>query len=259
MKDFKITDYARQQIRKLFSQRNSVNTLKRDPELTQIFDNFAFDEALKLTEEPVLEKTRAMCILASTIGCNAMRQFKVYVDVCLNVGIKPREIREVIYQTVPYVGFSKMIDFLLEMNEVFEDNDIKLPLDNQGIVTPDNRREKGREYIDSIYGAGTAEKMEKEAPKGQEHIVEFMESYCFGDFYTRCGIDKEHRVLVTFCLLASMGVAQPQLENMGVACKNLNITKKEMVAVLTGMLPYIGFPKTLNALTAVNGAYPEAD
>ena len=48
-----------------------------------------------------------MCILASTIGCNAMRQFKVYVDVCLNVGVKPREIREVIYQTVPYVGFSK--------------------------------------------------------------------------------------------------------------------------------------------------------
>jgi 4-carboxymuconolactone decarboxylase len=54
-----------------------------------------------------------------------------------------------------------------------------------------------------------------------------------------------------------MGVAQPQLENLGVACKNLNITKKEMVAVLTGMLPYIGFPKTLNALTAVNRAYPE--
>ena len=161
MKEVGISDYARQQIRKLFSQRNSVNTLKRDPELTQIFDNFAFDEALKLTEEPVLEKTRCMCILASTIGCNAMRQFKVYVDVCLNVGIKPREIREVIYQTVPYVGFSKMIDFLLEMNEVFDDNDIKLPLSNQGTTTPEDRREKGREYIDGIFGAGMAEQMEK--------------------------------------------------------------------------------------------------
>ena len=175
MKEFKITEYARLQIRKLFSQRNSVNTLKRDPELTQIFDNFAFDEALKLTEEPVLEKTRAMCILASTIGCNAMREFKVYVDVCLNVGVTPREIRGVISQTVPYVGFSKMIDFLLEMNEVFEDNDIKLPLDAQSTTTVENRREKGREYIDSIFGVGTAAQMEKDAPKGQEHIVEFME------------------------------------------------------------------------------------
>lgn len=257
MKEILISDYARQQIRKLFSQRNSVNTLKRDPELTQIFDNFAFDEALKLTEEPVLEKTRCMCILASTIGCNAMRQFKVYVDVCLNVGVKPREIREVIYQTVPYVGFSKMIDFLLEMNEVFEDNDIKLPLNNQGTTTPEDRREKGRAYIDGIFGAGTAEQMEKNAPKGQEHIIEFLESYCFGDFYTRNGIDMQHRELVTFCLLASMGVAQPQLESHGFGCKNMKISKREMVAVLTGMLPYIGFPKTLNALTAVNKAYTE--
>lgn len=259
MKETGISEYARQQMRRLFSQRNSVNTLKRDPELTRIFDNFAFDEALKPTEEPVLEKTRCMCILASTIGCNAMHQFKVYVDVCLNVGIKPREIREVIYQTTPYVGFSKMIDFLLEMNEVFDDNDIKLPLKPQSTTTPENRREKGREYIDGIFGAGTAERMEQEAPKGQELIVELLESYCFGDFYTRNGIDMQHRELVTFCLLASMGVAQTQLESHGFGCKNMNISKKEMVAVLTGMLPYIGFPKTLNALTAVNKAYPEEE
>lgn len=257
MKDVKINEHAKQQIRKLFSQRNSLNILKSDPELTQIFDNFAFDEALKLTEGPVLEKTRVMCILASTIGCNAMREFKVYVDACLNVGVKPREIREVVYQTVPYVGFSKVVDYLLAMNEVFDDNDIKLPLDDQGTTTPENRREKGREWIDGIFGAGTASQMEKDCPKGQEHIVEFLESYCFGDFYTRNGIDMQHRELVTFCLIASMGVAQSQLESHAYGCKNMKISKMEMVAVLTGMLPYIGFPKTLNALTAVNKAYPE--
>lgn len=256
MKDVNINEHAKQQIRKLFSQRNSLNILKSDPELTQIFDNFAFDEALKLTEGPVLEKTRVMCILASTIGCNAMREFKVYVDACLNVGVKPREIREVVYQTVPYVGFSKVVDYLLAMNEVFDDNDIKLPLDPQGTTTPENRREKGREWIDGIFGAGTAAQMEKDCPKGQEHIVEFLESYCFGDFYTRNGIDMQHRELVTFCLIASMGVAQTQLESHAHGCKNMEISKMEMVAVLTGMLPYIGFPKTLNALTAVNKAYP---
>ncbi|MBQ0048103.1 MAG: carboxymuconolactone decarboxylase family protein [Prevotellaceae bacterium] len=259
MKEIKINEHAKQQIRRLFSQRNSINTLKSDPELTEIFDNFAFDEALKLTEGPVLEKTRVMCILASTIGCNAMREFRVYVDVCLNVGVKPREIREVVYQTVPYVGFSKMVDYLEAMNSVFDNNDIRLPLSDQSTTTPENRREKGREWIDGIFGAGTAEQMEKNAPKGQEHIVEFLESYCFGDFYTRNGIDMQHRELVTFCLIASMGVAQPQLESHAFGCKNMEISKTEMVAVLTGMLPYIGFPKTLNALTAVNKAYPEEE
>ena len=60
MKEIKISDYARQQIRRLFSQRNSVNTLKRDPELTQIFDNFAFDEALKLTPPVILSLEQAL-------------------------------------------------------------------------------------------------------------------------------------------------------------------------------------------------------
>ena len=255
MKEVKINEHARQQIRKLFSQRNQVNTLRTDPELTEIFDNFAFDEALKFTEGPVLEKTRVMCILASTIGCNAMREFKVYVDACLNVGVKPSQIREILYQAVPYVGFSKVIDFLIEMNDVFANNDITLPLNDQSTTTPETRREKGKEWIDGIFGAGTAAQMEADAPEGQEHIVEFLESYCFGDFYTRHGIDMQHRELVTFCLLASMGVAQPQLESHAFGCKNMEISKKEMVAVLTGMLPYIGFPKTLNALTAVNKAY----
>ena len=80
MKELKITEAARKTIRKLFSQRYSVNTLKHDPELTEIFDNFAYDESLKVTDGPVLEKTRVMCILASTIGCSSKLEFRNYVD-----------------------------------------------------------------------------------------------------------------------------------------------------------------------------------
>ena len=98
MKSLNITEKAKTTIRRLFSQRYSVNTLKHDPELTAIFDNFAYDESLALTEGPVLEKTRVMCILASTIGCGSKLEFRNYVDACLNVGVKPREIREVVYQ-----------------------------------------------------------------------------------------------------------------------------------------------------------------
>ena len=145
MKSLNITEKAKITIRRLFSQRYSVNTLKHDPELTAIFDNFAYDESLTLTEGPVLEKTRVMCILASTIGCGSKLEFRNYVDACLNVGVKPREIREVVYQAMPYVGFNYVIDLLPIMNEVFENNDIKLPLDDQSTTTQENRMEKGRE------------------------------------------------------------------------------------------------------------------
>ena len=67
MKELKITKRAHEEIRRLFSPRTLINTLRTDPELTEIVDNFAFDETLVKADGSVLEKTRVMCILASTI------------------------------------------------------------------------------------------------------------------------------------------------------------------------------------------------
>ncbi len=253
MKEIKITETAQKIIRRLFAH-NSVNTLHSDPELTAIFDNFAFDENIKYTE--VLdEKTRIMSILASTIGGWAMTQFKTMVNTALNVGLKPREIREVVYQSIPYVGFSRVIDFLLAMNDVFENNDIKLPLDDQGTTDINTRTEKGKEWMVSIFGKESIEQMFKDAPQGQEHINNFLAGYCFGDFYTRNGVTMQQRELMTFCFLASMGGTEPQMCSHAYGNKNVGNSKEYMVAAVTAMIPYIGFPRALNALTAINKAY----
>ena len=257
MKEIKITEKAHKEIKKLFSVRNSVNTLKSDPELTAIFDNFAFDETLRVADGPVIEKTRVMCILASTLGCNALTEFRMYVDAALNVGVKPREIREIVYQAVPFLGFSRVIDFLLVMNEVFENNDIRLPLDDQATTTDETCRQKGAEMIDALWGEGNAENMLETSPKGQEHIVRFMTDSCFGKFYTRNGIDLQHRELITFCMLAAMGGCDDRLRTHAIGCKNTKITKKEMVAAVTAMLPWIGFPRSLGAINVINDAYSE--
>ena len=60
MKEIKITERAHKEIKKLFSARSKVNTLKSDPELTAIFDNFAFDKTLEVADGPIVEKTRVM-------------------------------------------------------------------------------------------------------------------------------------------------------------------------------------------------------
>lgn len=257
MKEIKISEEAHRVIKRLFSVRNTVNTLKSDPELTAIFDNFAFDETLNMAEGSVEEKTRIMCILASTMGCGALTEFRIHVDAALNVGIKPREIREIVYQAVPFLGFSRVIDFLLTMNEVFDNNDIRLPLDDQGTTTEENREEKGMEMIDALWGEGNAENMYATSPKGQEHIVKYMAAYCFGQFYTRNGIDLQHRELITFCMLAGLGGCDDRLRTHAIGCKNMKITKKEMVAAVTAMIPWIGFPRSLGALNVINDAYSE--
>ena len=120
MKEVKITKRAHDEIRRSFSSRAQINSLRTDPELTEIVDNFAFDKTLQKSEGFVLEKTRVMCILAATIGCNAINEFKLFVDACLNFGVKPREIREIVYMAYPYVGAALLVDYTLLMNDIFE-------------------------------------------------------------------------------------------------------------------------------------------
>lgn len=64
-------------------------------------------------------KTRTLVILAWTIGSQALTEYKMFVNVAFNVGATPIEIKEVLYQSVPYVGISKVIDFISTTNEIF--------------------------------------------------------------------------------------------------------------------------------------------
>ncbi|HEX8022924.1 cupin domain-containing carboxymuconolactone decarboxylase family protein, partial [Mucilaginibacter sp.] len=98
---------------------------KTDPEFIALFDNFAFDEVIAHDDFDV--KTRVTMILASTIGCNALTEYKVMVGGALNVGITPVTIKEVLYQAVPYVGVAKALDFLFATNEVLRERGIALP------------------------------------------------------------------------------------------------------------------------------------
>ncbi|MBQ7685911.1 MAG: carboxymuconolactone decarboxylase family protein [Bacteroidaceae bacterium] len=256
MKEVKITKRAHDEIRRSFSSRAQINSLRTDPELTEIVDNFAFDKTLQKSEGFVLEKTRVMCILAATIGCNAINEFKLFVDACLNFGVKPREIREIVYMAYPYVGAALLVDYTLLMNDIFENNGIRLPLDPQNTVENDEEAfKRGLELMDETFGPGAGENMIASAPKGQEHIGKFMAEYCFGYFYSRNGIDTQHRELICFCLIAAMGGCDDRLLVHARGCRNHKITKDEMIAVATVILPWIGFPRTLNAVNIINKAY----
>jgi 4-carboxymuconolactone decarboxylase len=221
-----------------------------DPELIEIFDNFAFDEVLR--HDDLDTRTRLMVQLASMIACQALSEYRVMLGAALTVGVTPIEIKEIVYQAVPYVGMAKVFDFIHAINEVLTERGVKLPLPGQSTTTPENRAEKGLAVEKQIVGGDVVEKLYASAPEDQLHFQRYLSAHCFGDHYTRTGIDVPTRELLTFSMLVSLGGCDAQVKGHVAANLNVGNSRARLIDVLTQLLPFIGYPRTLNALRAID-------
>lgn len=230
---------------------NHESTFKTtDPEFIEIFDNFAFDEVL--SHSTLDDRSRMLITLATLIANQSLGEYRVMVGGAMNLGVTPVEIKEVLYGSVPYVGLAKAFDFLVATNEIFTEKGIKLPLEGQATTTRENRMKNGLATQYEIMGKTTIDNMRKNSVKGQEHIVDFLQGYCFGDYYTRTGLAFKDRELITFSIIASLGGCESQLRGHTLGNLNVGNDKTTLVSALTCLCPYIGFPRTLNALAVVN-------
>ena len=228
-----------------------VSTLAvTDPELIEIFDNFAFDEVLRQGNLDI--RTRLMVQLAAMIASQAVREYRVMLGAALAVGVMPVEIKEIVYQAVPYVGMAKVFDFLHATNEVLAERGVQLPLPPQSTTTPENRLEKGVLVQKEIIGDELVDKLYASSPKDQIHIQHFLSANCFGDHLTRTGIDVRTRELLTFSMLVSLGGCEPQVKGHVAANIHVGNDRARLIDVLTQLLPFIGYPSTLNGLRVLD-------
>jgi 4-carboxymuconolactone decarboxylase len=225
-----------------------------DPELIEVFDNFAFDEVISYGNLDT--KTRVMMIMGSTIASQTLAEYKMFVNASLNVGVTPVEIKEVLYQSVPYVGISKVIDFIYATNEIFTERGIKLPVEGQSTTTTETRYEKGLALQKEIFGK-TIDKMYEKSPKNQLHIQKYLSANCFGDYLTRTGLDVKTRELLTYSMLISMGGTESQVKGHIQGNVNVGNDLETLLSVTTQLLPYIGYPRTLNAINCLNEVIPQ--
>jgi len=248
-----ISETATRNHEELFPDYES--TLKvTDPELIELFDNFAFDEVLAYGNLDT--KTRVMMIMGSTIAQGALTEYKMFVNAALNVGVTPVEVKEVLYQSVPYVGIAKVIDFIHLTNEILTERGIQLQLEGQSTTTPKTRMKKGLALQKEIFGEAI-DKMYKESPANQLHIQKLLSANCFGDYYTRTGLDVKTRELLTFSIILSLGGCEPQLKGHIVGNLNVGNDKQVLLDTVTQLLPYVGYPRTLNAIRCINEVIPE--
>jgi len=227
---------------------------RSDPELIEVFDNFAFDEVIG--HDSMDTKTRVTIILASTIGSHALTEFKMMANAALNVGITPVEVKEIVYQAVPYVGIAKVIDFIYAMNEIMTERGVKLPLASQSTTTPETRLDKGLAKQKEIFG-DLIDNLYINSPKDLLHIQHYLSANCFGDYVTRNGLDVKTRELVTLSFLIALGGTESQIKGHIRGNANVGNDRQTLINLTTQLLPYVGYPRTLNAISCLNEVLPE--
>ena len=94
-------------------------------------------------------------------------------------------------------------------------------------------------------------------PDESRHINRWLSENCFGDYYTRSGLDIKEREMITFCFLMSQGGCEPQLVAHAKGNMNLGNDDKFLMRVVSQCLPYIGYPRCLNAITCIKKALDE--
>lgn len=222
-----------------------------DPDFSALFSSFAFDEVVG--ESRLDEKTRLLSILSALLGCQGLEVFRAMVPMALQSGVTPVMLKEMVYQGTAYLGLGRTLPFLRVLNEALTDSGLSLPLPSQQTIEPDARIEAGNQAQVDIFG----EQMrgyQNSGPQETRHIHRWLSGNCFGDYYTRSGLNYRQRELITFCILAAQGGCEPQLVSHAAGNFHVGNDRSFLIDVVSQCLPYIGYPRSLNALRCVNEA-----
>lgn len=236
--------------RELFGQE--ITASKTDPELMTILQRFIFGEVFYAGN--LDDKTRELITITTLTVNQTLPQLKAHANAALNVGVKPIEIRESIYQLAPFIGFPKVLNALDTVNNVFESRGIQLPLQNEGTVQEDERLKKGKEKQVPLYGDGMKVAM-KDLPGGFDTIIpDMLTTSLFADFYTRGGLELKTRELLIYCALATLGGTERQMASHAVGNLKVGNSKETLIAAMVQCYPYVGFPRISNAINIIKDA-----
>ena len=249
-----ITENAKNYHEKMFPGYQS-KLLETDPEFIERFDNVAFDEVVN--EVRLDGRTAMISRLAYLLGCQGVDEFRVMVPAALNFGVTPVEVKEIVYQAVAYLGIGRVFPFLHAVNDALAERGVKLPLEPQATTTMEDRLQAGEQAQVDIFGEGMRG-FAQSGPGESRHINRWLSANCFGDSYTRKGLDYKDRELITLCFLAAQGGCEPQLTSHAAANMKIGNSKAFLIKIISLNIPFIGYPRSLNALRCVNDAAKQA-
>lgn len=243
------SDICKKNYEKLFNSDWNPN-VGSDPEMMAILQKYIFGEVFTVGNLDM--KTREMLTVTSLAVQQTLPQLKAHINAALNVGVTPLEVRETLYQCAPFIGFPKTLNAIGVMNEVFKERGIETPLEMAGTTDEKSRFEKGAAIQKPLYGDEISKALEGLPENMGEDVARFLTEFCFGDIYTRNGLDVKKRELMTISILVTTGDTETLKSHVKGALKAGN-SKEIITAAIIQCLPYVGFTNAIAALKCLKG------
>ena len=98
---------------------------------------------------------------------------------------------------------------------------------------------------DALTGTGT-----------DPELMDILQKYIFGEVFAVGDLDLKTRELIT-CTVLSVMQTLPQLKAHAAAALTAGVTPVELREAVYQCAPFVGFPKTLNAVSVVNEVFRE--
>ncbi len=200
-------------------------------------------------------RDRALAELSALMGCGGTDAFRARFADALAEGLAPEAVREAVMQAAAYLGMGRALPFVRAAAQAFAERNIAFPPEAENGAEEDGqtRAVRGEALQVAIFGEGMRG-FHASGDALTRPINRLLSENCFGDYYVRSGLTVRERELVTFCLLAAQGGCEPQLAGHVAGNFHVGNDAAFLGEVILVLLPWIGYPRSLNALGCVRGA-----
>ncbi len=233
-----------------FQTEEPAKAFSADAEIREILENMT-EREIPLKTPLVSPRERALVSVVSLTVQQSKTLLAEQIEKTLDDKIlSAEEILEAIYQCAPYGGISRAADAAEVANSVFKRKGIRVKANRQTTDgSAEDRFEKGVNAQVALFG----ERFEQIRKSGKDSVPlanYFLATNCFGDYYTRKGIDLNTRELLTMAILVNLGT-EPQLKSHIGANLAQGRSREYLEQIIYVCLPFCGYPRMLNAQTSL--------
>lgn len=215
-------------------------SLYADPSLETIHS--AFSAEVSEDNDLLTARDKALIDIVSLGAQRSESLLRNRIERALDDGIDAVEIEEALMHLAPYAGIGAADESLRVLDSIFSERGISID-DAVERYAEEKRFSEGLETQVQVAGEGMRIFAEMDPiPRTNEYLI----TNCFGDYYTRDGLDLETREMLTLAILVNEGLDGVIIGHIG---GNLNVGRSPefIQQIILQCLPYAGYPKILLA------------